>query len=211
MKLLVADDDPIARRLLEGVLGRFGFEVVLAHDGVQALAILEGDAPPPLAILDWMMPGLTGVEVCRRLRERTVAAPTYVLIVTSREQTEDLVAALAAGADDYVTKPFQVEELRARVAVGQRMASLQRRLADRVAELEHALAHVTQLQGLLPICMYCKRIRNDQNYWTQVETYVSQHSGTRFSHSICPECHAKHVAPELERYRQAQAGAGPTS
>ena len=205
MKLLVADDDPVTRRLLEGVLGTLGFDVVLAHDGVQALGVLGGDDPPPIAILDWMMPGMTGVEVCRKLRGRAPSGPTYVLIVTSRERTEDLVAALDAGADDYVTKPFQVEELRARVGVGFRVATLQRGLADRVAELERALAHVTRLRGLLPICMHCKKIRNDQNYWTQVETYVSDHSGARFSHSICPECRAKHIEPELERIRQARA------
>jgi sigma-B regulation protein RsbU (phosphoserine phosphatase) len=215
MKLLVADDDPVARRLLQGVLGQLGLDVVVAQDGTQALEILQAPDPPALAILDWMMPGMTGVDVCRAVRQRGGSGLTYLLIVTSREQTEDLVAALAAGADDYVTKPFVVEELRARVGVGLRVASLQRRLADRVAELEHALHHVTQLQGLLPICMYCKKIRNDQNYWTQVETYVSQHSGARFSHSICPECHAKHVEPELERFRQAhaahEAGGGTTS
>jgi len=205
MRLVVADDDPVTRRLLEGVLSKLGFQVVLAKDGTEALEFLTGDDPPPLAILDWMMPGMTGIDVCRKLRQRAPSGPTYVLIVTSREQTEDLVAALDAGADDYVTKPFQVEELKARVGVGLRVATLQRRLADRVTELEHALAHVTRLQGLLPICMYCKKIRNDQNYWTQVETYVSDHSGARFSHSICPDCRVKHIEPELERIRQATA------
>jgi phosphoserine phosphatase RsbU/P len=205
MRLVVADDDPVTRRLLEGLLSKLGFQVVLAKDGIEALAILTGEDPPPLAILDWMMPGMTGIDICRKLRHRASSGPTYVLIVTSREQTEDLVAALDAGADDYVTKPFQVEELKARVGVGLRVATLQRRLADRVTELEHALAHVTRLQGLLPICMYCKKIRNDQNYWTQVETYVSDHSGARFSHSICPDCRVKHIEPELERIRQATA------
>jgi DNA-binding response OmpR family regulator len=205
MRLVVADDDPVTRRLLEGVLGQLGYDVVLAKDGSQALEILTGEDPPPLAILDWMMPGMTGVDVCRQLRERASSSPTYVLIVTSREQTEDLVAALDAGADDYVTKPFLVEELKARVGVGVRVATLQRRLADRVTELEHALAHVTRLQGLLPICMYCKKIRNDQNYWTQVETYVSDHSDVRFSHGVCPECRAKHIEPQLEKIRQAAA------
>ena len=205
MRLVVADDDPVTRRLLEGVLSKLGFQVLMAKDGNEALAILTGEDPPPLAILDWMMPGMTGIDVCRKLRHRASSGPTYVLIVTSREQTEDLVAALDAGADDYVTKPFQVEELKARVGVGLRVATLQRRLADRVTELEHALAHVTRLQGLLPICMYCKKIRNDQNYWTQVETYVSDHSGARFSHSICPDCRVKHIEPELERIRQATA------
>jgi CheY-like chemotaxis protein len=205
LRLVVADDDPVTRRLLEGVLGRLGFDVVLAKDGTEALEILTGDDPPPLAILDWMMPGMTGIEVCRTLRERAPSGPTYVLIVTSRERTEDLVAALDAGADDYVTKPFQVEELKARVGVGLRVATLQRRLADRVTELELALAQITRLQGLLPICMYCKKIRNDQNYWTQVETYVSDHSDARFSHGICPECRVKHIEPQLERMRQASA------
>jgi sigma-B regulation protein RsbU (phosphoserine phosphatase) len=203
MRLVVADDDPVARRLLEGLLGSLGFDVISVKDGLQALELLTGSDPAPLAILDWMMPGMTGIDVCRALRERAPAAPTYVLIVTSREDTEDLVAALDAGADDYVTKPFQVEELKARVGVGLRVASLQRRLADRVAELEHALAHVTALQGLLPICMYCKKIRNDQNYWTQVETYIADHSEARFSHGICPECRAKHIEPELARIRRA--------
>jgi sigma-B regulation protein RsbU (phosphoserine phosphatase) len=203
MKIVVADDDPVTRRLLQGVLGSLGFEVLLAGDGDEALRILTGTDPPPIAILDWMMPGLSGVEVCRRLRQQSAPCPTYLLIVTAREQIEDLVVALNAGADDYVTKPFHVEELRARVGVGQRVATLQRRLADRVAELEHALAHVTQLQGLLPICMYCKKIRNDQNYWTRVETYLADHAGTRFSHGICPECRATKVEPELERIRRA--------
>jgi DNA-binding response OmpR family regulator len=210
MRLVVADDDPVTRRLLEGVLGQLGFDIVLAKDGIQALEILTSADPPPIAILDWMMPGMTGIDVCRRLREQAPSGPSYVLIVTSREQTEDLVAALDAGADDYVTKPFQLEELKARVGVGLRVATLQRRLADRVAALEHALAHVTRLQGLLPICMYCKKIRNDQNYWTQVETYVSDHSGARFSHGICPECRTKHVEPELERARRALGAERPS-
>ena len=122
------------------------------------------------------------------------------------------MAALDAGADDYVDQDrSRSRSSGRRVGVGLRVATLQRRLADRVTELERALAHVTRLQGLLPICMYCKKIRNDQNYWTQVETYVSDHSDARFSHGICPECRTKHIEPELERMRQARgrAGGGP--
>ena len=205
MNVLVADDEVIFRKMVRGVLVRAGHEVIEAAAGDEALSLLLAAEAPPMAILDWMMPGMTGIDVCRTLRERAPSGPTYVLIVTSRERTEDLVAALDAGADDYVTKPFQVEELKARVGVGLRVATLQRRLADRVTELELALAHVTRLQGLLPICMYCKKIRNDQNYWTQVETYVSDHSDARFSHGICPECRIKHIEPQLERMRQASA------
>ncbi len=208
MRVLVADDDPVTRHLLEGVLATLGFEVELVEDGVQALAALSGSDGPPIAILDWMMPGMTGIDVCRELRKRESSAQTYVLIVTSREHTADLVVALDAGADDYVTKPLQLEELQARIGVGKRVTTLQRRLVDRVAHLEHTLAHVTRLQGLLPICMYCKKIRNDQNYWTQVEHYVSEHSDARFSHGICPDCRAKRVEPMLERARQ-RAGGSP--
>jgi response regulator RpfG family c-di-GMP phosphodiesterase len=98
------------------------------------------------------------------------------------------VAGLDAGADDYVVKPFDQEELRARVQVGIRVLKLQRSLADRVTELELALDRVNQLQGLLPICCYCKRIRDDRNYWHQVEAYIENHSDAQFSHGVCPEC-----------------------
>jgi response regulator RpfG family c-di-GMP phosphodiesterase len=98
------------------------------------------------------------------------------------------VTAIDAGADDYLTKPFDPEELRARVQVGIRIVSLQRRLAERVAELQEALSQVKQLSGLLPICSYCKRIRSDDDYWEQIDSFVSQHSEAEFSHGVCPSC-----------------------
>lgn len=200
MKILVADDDLVQRRLLERTLAGWAYTVITASDGEEAWSILSGDAAPPLAMLDWVMPGLTGPEVCRRLRES--GRTPYVLLLTSKNRSEDLVAALDAGADDFVTKPFDPAELRARVRVGERIASLQGKLADRVTALEHALAQVTQLQGLLPICMYCKKIRNDQNYWQRVESYIGEHSGATFSHGICPDCVENRVRPEIERARR---------
>jgi DNA-binding response OmpR family regulator len=188
VNVLVADDDAAIRRLVESTLQRAGYGVVTAADGAGALAVLRGPGAPPLAVLDWMMPGLTGPEVCRQLRQDPGAPRPYVVLLTSRDGREDLVAGLEAGADDYVAKPFDVEELRARVGVGARMVQLQQALADRVRALEDALARVTRLQGLLPICGWCKRIRNDQNYWQQVESYIADHSGVRFTHGICPEC-----------------------
>jgi phosphoserine phosphatase RsbU/P len=111
-----------------------------------------------------------------------------VLLITARNSRTDVVAGLDAGADDYLTKPFDLEELRARVHVGLRVLALQERLNERVAELEEAMANIKQLRGLLPICSYCKRVRGDGNYWEQVEQYIAHHSDAQFSHGICPTC-----------------------
>jgi CheY-like chemotaxis protein len=196
--VLVADDESVSRTIVAAMLRKSGYEVRVATDGEQAWAALQQPDAPPLAILDWMMPGLDGPEICRRLRTRDTATPPYVILLTSRDAADDIVAGLRAGADDYVTKPPNEEELIARVSVGARVVALQRTLADRVHRLEEALSKVKQLQGLLPICSYCKRIRDDQNYWQQVESYISLHSGVQFSHSYCPECFDQHVKPQLD-------------
>jgi sigma-B regulation protein RsbU (phosphoserine phosphatase) len=197
MRILIGEDDVVSRRLLETLLGRWGYEVVVAADGERAWELLQGEEAPPLAILDWMMPGMGGVEICRRVRAAGRPSPVYIILLTARASSEDVVQGLEAGANDYVTKPFNREELRARVQVGMRVVELQATLAGRVLELEEALARVKQLQGLLPICSYCKKIRDDRNYWRQVEAYISEHSEAVFSHGICPECFEKFVTPKL--------------
>jgi DNA-binding response OmpR family regulator len=199
MKILIAEDDLVSRRMLEATLQKWGYELVAVTDGLAAWQALQGENPPLLAILDWMMPDMDGIEVCRKVRELSRAPQTYLILLTARGSSEDVVRGLEAGANDYVTKPFDREELRARVQVGMRVVELQANLAERVLELEEALARVKQLQGLLPICSYCKKIRDDRNYWRQVESYVSEHSEAVFSHGICPECYDKFVKPELEK------------
>jgi phosphoserine phosphatase RsbU/P len=196
MKILVADDDSGTRRLLEVTLTKWGYEVVLAADGEEAWHMLQQPAPPPIAILDWLMPKLDGVEVCRKARTLLALQSMQIILLTSRTTKEDIVKGLEAGADDYVTKPFDLGELRARVQVGARIVRLQTDLADRLTKLQDALAHVKHLHGLLPICAYCKKIRDDKNYWHQVESYVSQNADVRFSHGVCPECLEK-VTKEL--------------
>lgn len=189
MRALIADDDRVATALLASVLTRCGIDPIVVHDGGAAWDRLQHDtAPPPLVILDWVMPGVDGLELCRRIRREERLSHLYVLLLTARETRTDVVSGLEAGADDYIVKPFDLGELRARVNVGLRVATLQERLADRVKELQDTLSHVRQLSGLLPICSYCKRIRNDENYWEQVDNYVADHAGVRFSHGICPTC-----------------------
>ena len=188
MRVLIADDAAIFRRLVQSVLVRAGHDVVEAADGEEALRYLDAEDAPPIAILDWMMPGADGVDLCRALRARARQVPPYLILLTSKDSRADVVSGLDAGADDYLTKPFDPSELRARVQVGERILGLQQALADRVLALEQALVLVKQLHGLLPICAWCHKIRDDGNYWQSVERYVSEHSDARFSHTICPEC-----------------------
>jgi DNA-binding response OmpR family regulator len=191
MEILIAEDDPVSRRVLEATLQKWGHKVRAATDGTAAWEVLSGASPPPLAILDWMMPGMDGPDLCRRIRATPERRGTYVILLTARTARADLVAGLDSGADDYIAKPFDREELHARLNVGLRVVGLQEELNHRVHELEQALERVRQLHGLLPICCYCKRIRDDQNYWQQVEEYISACSGAQFSHGICPECFEK--------------------
>ena len=198
IRILVADDDPVSLRVLQKMLEKWGHEVIVARDGTEAWQVLTSPEAPQMAILDWMMPGMDGPTICRRAR--TVPSPHtfYLILLTARTDSIDVVAGLDAGANDYVTKPFHHAELRARVHVGVRVLDLQSSLAERVHALEKALKHVKQLRGLLPICMYCKKIRNDGDYWQQVESYISDHSEAEFSHGICPECYEKLLKSELK-------------
>jgi len=199
MKILIAEDDDVSRRVLQLTLAATGHDVITTKNGAEALSILEGEIPPPLAILDWMMPDLDGLEVCRRARQLSSATHVYIILLTAKSEKADIVTGLDAGANDYITKPFDRQELRARVRVGETVVKLQQNLAARVEELEVALGKVKQLQTILPICSYCKHIRDDQNYWQQVETYISDHTDTQFSHGICPDCYELVVKPQLER------------
>lgn len=198
LRVLVADDEPVSRMVVGAMLKKAGYEVTFAPDGEQAWQQLTAPNPPAIALLDWEMPGLAGPEVVQLIRARGEQAPTYVILLTARHSSADIVAGLKAGANDFVTKPAHEDELVARVNVGARVVELQLALAERVRSLEDALANVKALQTLLPMCAYCKSIRNDQNYWEKVETYFHDHSGVSFSHSYCPTCYDRFVKPQLD-------------
>ncbi len=190
-RILIAEDHYVSRHLLERNLTNWGFEVTTAEDGEAAVRVLESEAAPPLAIIDWMMPRMDGLDVCKQVRANSGRPYIYLVLLTAKSHKEEIAAGLEAGADDYVIKPFDPDELRARLKVGQRVVDLERQLAGRVDELEKALTEVRQLKRLLPICMYCKSVRDDQDYWHQIEEYIYSETGTDFSHSICPACMEK--------------------
>jgi len=128
MRILIAEDEPSLRRLLEEKLSTWGYDVLVAENGVAALQILQSEDSPRIAILDWMMPGMEGVEVCRKVREKMVEPYTYIILLTSQQRDEDLVTGMEAGADDYITKPFKHNELRLRLRAGRRIIELQNEL-----------------------------------------------------------------------------------
>ncbi|MGI5820324.1 MAG: ATP-binding protein [Armatimonadota bacterium] len=142
MRILIAEDEPTNRLLLQVSVRKWGHEPVIAEDGREAWALLEGPDAPPVALLDWMMPGMDGVEICRRLRASPEPRMIYVIMVTTNARPQDIVEGLEAGADDYVTKPFDPPELRARVDVGVRMVELHRRLTERERSLAAAQARL---------------------------------------------------------------------
>ncbi len=158
LRILIAEDDPDTSLLLEVTLSGWGYELVAAKNGAAAWEILQREDAPRLALLDWMMPGMTGIEICRRVRELPDdhIAP-YLLLLTAKSRKEEIVEGLRAGANDYITKPFDPEELRARVQAGATIIELQRSLAERVKALEAALAEIKQLRDILPICSNCKK------------------------------------------------------
>ncbi len=202
MKILIAEDDPTSRRRLEMVLTKWSYEAVSCSDGKQAWERLQDTDAPRLAILDWTMPEMEGIEVCRHLRKIDTQNPVYVILLTTHSKKENIVRGLDSGADDYIIKPFEQNELQARIRVGCRVLQLQEKLANRIKDLQDSLQHIKTLQGIMPICSYCKKIRDDQNYWEEVEEYVARHSDADFSHSVCPECYINHITPELEKFKK---------
>ncbi|MBN2298755.1 MAG: response regulator transcription factor [Deltaproteobacteria bacterium] len=196
MKILIAEDSVTTRKILEDLLGQWGYTFISATDGNEALRILESDEAPNLAILDWIMPGIEGIEVCRQIRKKKKSSALYSILLTAKVKNEEIIEGLEAGADDYIVKPFEKGELRARIRAGQRVIELQLELAARIKELQAAQSHIKTLQGIIPICAHCHKIRDDQEIWQKIEAYIEKHSGARFSHGICPECVKKYY-PEL--------------
>jgi DNA-binding response OmpR family regulator len=197
VRCLVVDDDPIVLSLVRKCLQEAGHEPTCATGGREAADIWD-QTRPELVVTDWVMPGMDGEQLCRHIRGCEDAAQTYIIMLTACDSQDDTNHALKMGIDDYVTKPFCREELALRVAIGVRTIELRQALAHRIEELERALARVETLEGLLPICSYCKRIRDHNGEWHDLHTYMQQHTHTQFSHGYCKECMDKHVRPQMD-------------
>ena len=149
MRVLIAEDELVTRRYLAGLLDKWGYHVTSVDDGQDACKMLQQEDGPSLALLDWMMPGMDGVEICRRVRSRVRGRPVYLVLLTGRAQRADVVHGLEAGADDYLTKPFDHAELRSRLRVGERVLDMAEQLQARIAELVQALGRVKQLEAMV--------------------------------------------------------------
>lgn len=183
MKILAVEDDAVARAVLRQALKRLGHDSVEAADGESAWELLQHE-PVRVIVSDWIMPRTDGLDLCRKVRGRMGAEYIYFILLTSRDATqENQMAAADAGVDDFLTKPLDLPELWTRL-----------RVAERILRYT---TQVRQLEEMLPICSYCKKIRDDRNYWQQLEGYISERTGSDFSHSVCPDCYTRVVLPEL--------------
>ena len=207
MKILIAEDDHISRKILQTILTKQGNDVTAAEDGLKALEALQKETPEIL-ITDWMMPDLDGLQLSRQVRELDLPSYVYIILLTALTEKQRIIEGLDAGADDYITKPYDKTELMARVKAGERVIRLEKTLREKNAALSDALAQVKQLKGIVPICMHCKKIRNDENYWQQVEEYMHEHSEADFSHSICPECLEEHYPDYAKRKKARETTVG---
>jgi DNA-binding response OmpR family regulator len=197
MKVLAVEDDEVGRTVLRQALRRLGYEVIEAVDGEAAWAHLTGE-PIRIVVSDWMMPGIDGLELCHRVRARTGQDYTYFILVTARDaSTQNQHIAMEAGVDDFLSKPIDVQELWMRLHVAERILRYTTR--------------VRQLEQLLPICSYCKKVRDDQNYWQQIESYIQKRTGSEFSHSVCPDCYQRIVVPDLQNALRSVPKATPTA
>lgn len=185
MKILAVEDDPLTQMVLEASLRQLGHEVTVATDGAEAWERLRQGGGERVVVSDWMMPGLSGLELCSRLRTGVLDYTYFILLTQQSASDENQETALAAGVDDFLVKPVNARELRLRLRVAERILGYTRRMR--------------QLESFLPICSYCKNVRDDKNYWQGIETYMHAQSGTNFSHGVCPECYESQVRPMLEK------------
>jgi len=196
MKVLIVEDDPVARLYIEANLAALELDTVVAADGEEALTVIETE-PIRLVVSDWMMPKIDGLELCRRIRGRAGEYVYFILLTQMTASPENEDAAIEAGVDDFLLKPVNPRELKIRLHVARRI-------------LEYT-AHIQRLESFIPICSYCKKVRDDQNYWQRIESYINERTGSEFSHSVCPDCYKVEIVPQLEELKRQRLAAKPSA
>jgi phosphoserine phosphatase RsbU/P len=186
MRILLVEDDFDSREMLQMLLELDGHQVLTAGNGNEAWDTFLKDRFS-VVLSDWLMPESNGLELCRRIRELQTSHYTYIVLLSALQGRSNYLEGMRAGADDFVSKPYDPELLRSRLMVAERIVDLQ----DRVKRLE----------GILPTCMYCKKIRDEGDRWISIEHYITQRSEASFSHGVCPDCYQDIVKPELDRSR----------
>lgn len=194
--LLIVDDTPSNLHILAEFLGG-EYDIKVAKDGKSALKIADQPHKPDLILLDIMMPEMDGYDVCRKLKAANSTRGIPVIFLTSKTKTSDEELGLSLGAIDYISKPFVPSIVKARIKTHLTVKFQRDELLRQKEALQQALDQIKVLRGFLPICSYCKKIRDDQGYWNKIEQYISEHSEAAFSHSICPECLAR-LHPEID-------------
>lgn len=182
-KVLAVEDDPVALTVLEHSVRSLGYEVVSAVDGEAAWERLK-DGSCRIVVSDWSMPRLNGLDLCRRIRARPGDYVYFVLLTNVQATNENRDRAWEAGVDDFLSKPVDLQDLGARLRVATRILQYTTR--------------IEKLESLIPICSYCKNVRNDQSYWQRIESYLAEKTGADCSHSICPACYEKFMVPQLK-------------
>jgi response regulator RpfG family c-di-GMP phosphodiesterase len=205
--MMAIDDNPVNLQLLVEGLGD-KFEVVCCTGGEEALQLVEA-CIPDLILLDIQMPGMSGYEVCQRLKSMATVKDVPVIFLTAMSQLDDEIKGLEYGAVDYITKPFDMRIVRLRAGTQLELRRSKRLLEERTQQLEQTLHDLRTLQEIIPICMHCKKIRDDVGAWNRLEDYISRHTGSNFSHGICPDClreyYGDDIADKLAEKKRLQA------
>jgi PleD family two-component response regulator len=185
--VLIVDDIPTNIRIVADTLDGKGFSVAIAQSGEEALKIAER-IRPDIILMDVVMPEMDGFETCQRLKQNEATRAIPVIFMTALDDPEYVMKGFDVGGVDYIAKPVRIQEVLARVTTHLRLRNMQKQLETQNAQLHEALDNIKTLKGLLPICANCKKIRDDQGYWKQIEAYIEDHSDALFTHGLCPEC-----------------------
>lgn len=188
VKILIAEDEYTTRLMVQVSLENWGYSVSSVADGQAAWQKLRKSEALDIAIVDWEMPEIDGVELCKRVKDLKRDKPVYVILLTGRDSQHDIVQGFDAGADDYMTKPFNDDELRARVKVAERLVTSQSALAQTVEELKDALNLVDALQSVSYVCRTCNKITDEQGNWRTLKECVDNDYDFRFSQTTCNHC-----------------------